>query len=209
MALSQNELLRYPASVRSKSQLIYNGVDASLFKPRRSALDPNKEFRLLYVGQIIKLKRVHLAVRMVANLRKRGVPAQLTIATHRPTLLPEVLTTVQSLGVEKFVQVQEGLTQKEISCQMDAAHLLVLPSRTEALSTVITEAVLSGLPVLGFDVGGISEQVPPGTPILHHNDSAGFLEAAWTVHRLSRLRRACREPRPRGPGSIQRRSHGR
>jgi D-inositol-3-phosphate glycosyltransferase len=45
---------------------------------------------------------------------------------------------------------------------MQAADLLVLPSRSEARGNVILEALACGTPVAAADVGGIPELMRPG-----------------------------------------------
>ncbi|MFH1331457.1 MAG: glycosyltransferase family 4 protein, partial [Actinomycetota bacterium] len=53
----------------------------------------------------------------------------------------------------------------DVARMLAAADLFVLPSLTEALPTVVTEAMAAGLPIVATTVGGIPEMV-------HHGEAA-------------------------------------
>jgi glycosyltransferase involved in cell wall biosynthesis len=53
-------------------------------------------------------------------------------------------------------------TRKDIPDILSAADLLVLPSDSEALPTVLIEAGAAGLPVIASTVGGVKEIVEDG-----------------------------------------------
>jgi glycosyltransferase involved in cell wall biosynthesis len=58
------------------------------------------------------------------------------------------------------------------------AHLLVLPSRPpEALPSVVTEALLTGLPVLASRVGGVPTQVRDAGLLVSTSDSESLVPA--------------------------------
>ncbi len=54
------------------------------------------------------------------------------------------------------------LSAGEVSAAMDAASLLVLPSRSEGMGRVVIEAFLRGRPVVGSRLGGIRDLVVDG-----------------------------------------------
>lgn len=162
-----------------KLHVIRNGINGAHFVPSRrtrpSSTDP---WRLLYVGQLIELKRVELAIRMLAELLRQGHPAVLDVVSQRETLRPELEVLATELGVRDRVRFLGPRTRAQTGELMRGAHALVLPSRTEALPTVVTEAVFSALPVIAFQVGGISEQLPPGQTLPCVNDINGFFRSA-------------------------------
>jgi glycosyltransferase involved in cell wall biosynthesis len=59
--------------------------------------------------------------------------------------------------------------------------VLVLPSRYEALPSVLTEAMLSGLPVVASDVGGIAEQIGDHGEVVPPGDAAGLSQGIANV----------------------------
>jgi len=56
--------------------------------------------------------------------------------------------------------------RRDVAQMLAASDLFVLPSHTEALPTVLIEAMASGLPVVATDVGGIPEMVERGSSAL-------------------------------------------
>ena len=90
----------------------------------------------------------------------------------------EVLETVyqrmvEELGIGQDVEFVGILGPAELAEEYQRADVLVLPSLAECLPSVVTEALLSGTPVVASAVGGIPEQVgeygrviPPATCLL-------------------------------------------
>jgi glycosyltransferase involved in cell wall biosynthesis len=79
---------------------------------------------------------------------------------HRPALDRDVV----NLGLEDRV-VFTG-ARSDVPRLLAAADVFVLPSHTEALPTVLIEAMAAGLPVVAAEVGGIPEMVDRGTSAL-------------------------------------------
>lgn len=156
---------------------IYNGTNPQHFlaERRRRPIGP---WRLVFVGQLIELKRVELAIQLVHDLVKEEQDVVLDIVSHRQTLREELLEYSRHLGVQDRVSFLGPKTRQELGDVLRNSHALVLPSRTEALPTVVTEALFSGLPVLAFNVGGIAEQVPKAVTLPSVNDFRGFLSNA-------------------------------
>lgn len=146
-----------------KVDIIRYGLDVQRFTfadHRRPAA--GEPWDLLYVGQLVEFKRVHLALRLLRRMIDAGHPARLRIVSHRETLRPELEVEAARLGVSSSVFYLGPRTRDDIAREMATAHFLVLPSYREGLSTVTSEAAMTGLPVLLFDVSGADEQVPVG-----------------------------------------------
>jgi len=161
----------------SKIKRIYNGTDRTYF-PLVRRERPRGRWRLLYVGQLIELKRVDVAIRLISALIASGIDAELDIISHRPTLQNDLRLLATELGIADRVRFLGPHTRSELGAAMSEAHVLLLPSRTEALPTVVTEAVFSGLPVVSFDVGGVAEQLPSGVQLPEPNDVDAFERVA-------------------------------
>jgi len=146
-----------------KVDTIFYGLAVDRFTlTRRTRPEPGQPLELLYVGQLIELKRVQLALELLNRIIQSGQPARLRIVSHRETLRPELELHAERLGVTEHVEYLGTRTRDEIGAEMTSAHFLVLPSFREGLSTVTSEAAICGLPTLLFNVSGSEEQVPAG-----------------------------------------------
>ncbi|MCA5922363.1 glycosyltransferase family 4 protein [Curtobacterium oceanosedimentum] len=146
-----------------KVAVIRNALDVQHFSAaQRVAPQPGEPWELLYVGQLVEFKRVHLALRLLQALRHGGQRAVLRVVSHRETLRPELEAEAERLGVDDAVEYLGARDRAGVGAEMRRAHLLVLPSYREGQSTVAGEAIISALPVHMFDVAAACEQVPAG-----------------------------------------------
>lgn len=165
-----------------KLRRIYNGIDADHFVPtRRTPPAEGQRWHLVVIGQLIELKRTHLAIDVAAELIRQGTPVCLNLVYQRDTLLGELQAQVRRLGIEDHVVWHGPLGREAVGQVMARSHALLHPSETEALPTVVTESVLSALPVVAFAVGGVREQVADQSLILDRDRTELLLP---TVQRL-------------------------
>jgi teichuronic acid biosynthesis glycosyltransferase TuaC len=146
--------------------VIPNGVDTQCFTPRDKAeskralgLSPERML-ILYCGNLREVKGVDLLAEAIAPL-----------CAARPTLDIALVGTgeleaklrreLSGLIAAHRVLMPGALPQANVAKYMQAADLLVLPSRSEARGNVILEALACGTPVAAADVGGIPELMRP------------------------------------------------
>ncbi|MBU1493043.1 MAG: glycosyltransferase [Actinobacteria bacterium] len=84
--------------------------------------------------------------------------------------------TAAALGIADRVSFAGA--RADVPLMLSAADLFVLPSLTEALPTVVAEAMAAGLPVVATRVGGIPEMIDASTGILVPPDDVGALAQA-------------------------------
>lgn len=157
-------------SFGSRLRVIPNGIELpqDAFAVRRwSHPEP---FTALFVGQLLGWKQVDRAIRGLTGLPEN---VRLRLVYHNNELETDLRTLASDLGVADrvtFVGQRSGL---DLYAEYLGAHLLVLPSGpAEALPSVVTEALQTGLPVLGSDVGAIAEQVDGGGVIISADPSS-------------------------------------
>jgi glycosyltransferase involved in cell wall biosynthesis len=86
-----------------------------------------------------------------------------------------------TLGLQEQVNFTGMITDRaKIEEAMDNADLFVLASRTEGLPRAMIEAMASGLPCIGSDVGGIP-QLLPKEYLFTKEDTKGLAELLFTV----------------------------
>lgn len=154
------------ANIKTKSQVVFNSVDVSIFK-----YEPlNVEEKVIFIGR---------------NAEEKDLPSLLEAFKIVLTKYPNV--KLEIIGSGDYYNISQILLEKKIShnvlalgCmnkfeiakRLNESRLLVLSSFIENSPCVIGEAHCCGLPVVATDVGGIKELiiegevVPPKSPQL-------------------------------------------
>jgi teichuronic acid biosynthesis glycosyltransferase TuaC len=156
---------------------IPNGSDRSIFYLRdrsasRAKLGINPGVRLvLFVGWLTPLKGVPELVAAFARVRREVANAELVCIGEGP-----LKQFVSSTPRADRVRALSHKTSEEIADWLGACDLLCLPSCSEGCPNVVVEALSSGRPVIGTQVGGIPELV---------DDRSGILVPPRDVARLA------------------------
>lgn len=141
--------------------------DVSRLVDRRLA---RRDVRLLLAGVNWERKGCDLAVRVLDELRARGVPASLDIVgCHAPTgtSLPEGVRT------HGFVSKSTPEGRARIDAFFRGASLFILPTKAECTAVVFSEAASYGLPVLSTRTGGVASVVRDRTTGFLFSPDAG------------------------------------
>ncbi len=152
----EEEKLRLFPYLRGRTCVIPNGTVPVLVAATARSWRQGGEFVIATVGQLIELKRVDLAIRVLASLPDFFV---LELTYHNDELLGELRDLAQELHVENRVRFLGRASGTALAERYRRADLLLLTSRTESLPSVVTEALMAGLPVVATDVGAVAEQV--------------------------------------------------
>ncbi len=163
------------------------GVDETHFSP---SPEPEGQPVVTYAGRLLQSKGIETLVEAVRQVKQthafRMVFAGETDPGNPTSLDPEV---VQSW-------VQEGLVewvgwQGDIKTVYDQSNLVVLPSLTEGVPTVLLEAAACGRAIIASDIPGCRIVVEDGVNglIVPVNDPAALAEAIQTLLERPELRR--------------------
>jgi glycosyltransferase involved in cell wall biosynthesis len=150
--------------------VIANGVDTVNFRYiRNNHRGRGRPWQLLFVGQLIELKGVALLLQALAMLPTN---IDLQLVFHVDTLRNDLECLARRLGLQDRVRFLGSKSPSELSTLYQRADLLVLPSLSEALPTVLSEAMACGTPIVATNVGGVRDQlnghgviVPPGQTV--------------------------------------------
>lgn len=170
---------RYPAR-HDAVTATYSSVDlpasAYVSQPRAS-VSPPETFTLVSVGSLAQLyKGIDTLIEALAKVVAAGVPVHL-VHLGDGAFLPSLEELANRLGVADRVSFLGAVPSGEsVRRQLDAAHLFVLPSRTEGLPRALIEAMARGLPAIGSRVGGVPELLPEDD-LVAPNDTAGLARA--------------------------------
>lgn len=174
---------------------IPNGVDAERFRAlpgkaaarRRLGLDPARPV----VGMAARLAREKgpdLFLRAARLVADRKPWCQFLVAGDGP-LLTELRRLARSLGLGEAVAFPGHLP--DVRLALAATDVYVVPSRSEAISLGLLEAMAAGHPVAAFAVGGVPEAVEHGRTglLVPPGDAAGLAEAVCRLLEDEVLRR--------------------
>jgi glycosyltransferase involved in cell wall biosynthesis len=146
-----------------KNELTMNGYDpkrisvihpvpASLQQP--AALPMETEREILFVGQIIRGKGIDLLLQALRGLKDSWHATIIGAGNHHP----DCKKLCRKLGIEQHVTFAGWVEHQRLEQYYRRARVIVVPSRwPEPFGMVGLEAMARSRPVVGFDVGGISD----------------------------------------------------
>lgn len=145
--VKQSFLREYPVEV------IPNGIDLSVFKPRIS------DFRKRY--RIPEGKNILLGVAFGWGVRK-GLDVFLELAKRLDRTKYQIVLVGTDDSVDKqlpdsIISIHRTENQRHLAQIYTAANLFVNPTREEVLGLVNIESLACGTPVVTFDTGGSPE----------------------------------------------------
>lgn len=119
---------------------------------------------ILYAGVLIPLKGIHHLIHAFSRVAPEFPEARLVIVgrEENPEYAEELRRDVAKLGLDSRVVFLGEVSQAELADYMRQAAVFVLPSLSEGLGRVVVEAMATGTPVIGSDIGGIPEMVQEG-----------------------------------------------
>jgi len=150
--------LRDDYSVHGRSYNIYPLIEASAIKKsKRNQLETDSPIRLIYIGRLSQEKGIIELLSAVNILIERNVVFKLTIAGHGP-LESAVLEALSDMGSNPNIEFVGRLSPGQgVLDKIDAANILVVPSKTEGVPRVIAEALARDVAVISTKVGGIEQ----------------------------------------------------
>jgi glycosyltransferase involved in cell wall biosynthesis len=150
--------------------VIPNGVDVSVFF-REGAPEATGPVSLLYVGWLTYHKGLDVLVRAMPAILGGLPDARLTVvgeSLFRSQRRQErrIRALAERLGVAARIRFAGGKSPSEVARAMNAAALVVVPSRRESFGTVVVEAMACGRPVVATESGGPDELITPDVGLL-------------------------------------------
>ncbi|HYN08269.1 MAG TPA: glycosyltransferase [Vicinamibacterales bacterium] len=116
----------------------------------------------LFLGRLSIIKGPDLLVSAFTNIRARFPHWHLVMAGPDEGMLGQLQHQVAAGGLHRQVHFVGYLNEEAKRDALAAANLLVVPSRSEAMSIVVLEAAAAGRPVLVTDRCGLAEVADAG-----------------------------------------------
>jgi D-inositol-3-phosphate glycosyltransferase len=188
-----DQLARLYGAERDRIEIVAPGVDHAFFAPgertqaRRALALPEAGRMLLFVGRIQPLKGVDVALRALAALS--DLDDAFLVVVGGPSgpdgnrEVERVHQLARDLGVEGRVRFVEPQPHELLSTFYRAAHVCVVPSRSESFGLVALEAAACGIPVVASSVGGLTSLVDDGRTgyLVEGRDPDDFAEAITAI----------------------------
>jgi alpha-1,3-mannosyltransferase len=140
-AVSQSDFDAF-SKISPNVVLMENGVDVETFSIGEKNITKG---RFIYLGRIDRHKRIDHLIRVIAELRRRGLPVFLDV--YGPDWkghLAELQRLSRELGVEDAVQWKGKASEAEILAAFGEAHLFFSASEYEGFGLSAVEAMATG-----------------------------------------------------------------
>lgn len=162
--------------------VIYNGIEQPFKLYEKKFSKSEKEFKILFVGGAKYVKGYDILINSItALLNSSKLKFKVTVLGHVP-LNSDFRNLVESNQLNKYFDFH-GFIAPPIHLKYFANHhVLIMPSRSEALPIAAIEAISYHLPVIASNVGGIKEVVINGqNGVLCEIESDVFSKAIMEV----------------------------
>jgi glycosyltransferase involved in cell wall biosynthesis len=161
---SQKEFLTsIEPEISSKIHVVPNAIDLDSLKQsslrigENKFLEDQKNFTLLYVGQLIKRKGLKWLI-LAINILKNEFPQLKLVLVGDGEDREYFQKMVTQLKLENHIEFKGRIEDtNELVVLYKYSNAFVLPSLSEGLPTVILEALYFGLPIIGTNIPGIQE----------------------------------------------------
>lgn len=161
---ARSAMERYGAAPH-KVKVVPFGSNLDL-RPEQSTVEaavmarPHHRCDLLFLGVDWSRKGGDLALEVVRELNRAGLPATLTVVGCLPP--PYVDLDPELLQVVPFVDKSSTEGQRRLMDLIIRSHFLLLPSQAECFGIVYAEASSMGVPSLARATGGVADAVRNG-----------------------------------------------
>ncbi len=192
IAVSQNtkdDLINYLKIPPERITVIYNGLDHSLFQPRKGRLF-DKPY-ILYVGSERPRKNLNRLLEAFSKLKREfkllklvkvGSPGRSEIFRKN------TLAQIEKLGLREEVIFVDHVPENELPYYYSFASLLVYPSLYEGFGFPLLEAMACGCPVITSNTSSLPEVVGEAGIMVNPYDVDALAGAMGRVLTDQRLR---------------------
>lgn len=142
----KEELIKEKWVNKNKIVTIYNPVIQDEFNGKIRTIEKGQEINLAIVGWIWDIKNQEEAIKAIHQLNDNRYKLHIIGGIKDKKYYDNLVKLIKDLNLEGQV-IFEGI-KKDIFKELEKIDILLLTSKTEALPTVIIEALACGIPVI-------------------------------------------------------------
>lgn len=146
-----------------KLQIVHCGVDVDQYPYAqvKTQAAPDTPVKLLYVGRLAAEKGVPVLLRSLIALKNEGHRFHLTLLGDGPERAA-LESAVKQHGLTQMVHFGGFASQETVRDTLLQSDVFILPSFAEGVPVSLMEAMACGVPVIGTNVGGVTELIEHG-----------------------------------------------
>jgi glycosyltransferase involved in cell wall biosynthesis len=143
-----------------KISVIPFGIDTELFKPIQIK-EKREECSILYAGSLYRLKGLQHLIYALAEIRKQGLKAKLTIVGEGQQK-HELVALAEKLGIKTHVFFEGFVPYANMPKYYQQCDIFCFPTLGEPFGKAMIEAMACGKPVIASAIGGSTEIIRDG-----------------------------------------------
>ncbi len=170
-----------------KIEVLRSGVDLSTFS-YRGRTELHSPLRLVTIGRMSPSKGIEYSLDAVRDLVNEGFSISYRIIGNGPSR-QDLIDYAAELDLGSVVSFENAVDVNKVAEILRDSDILVAPSivasngQTEGIPNVIKEAMASGVPAIGTDVGGVAELIDHGKNgfLVRQKDSDAIVDCVRTI----------------------------
>ncbi|OGI06164.1 MAG: hypothetical protein A3I68_02660 [Candidatus Melainabacteria bacterium RIFCSPLOWO2_02_FULL_35_15] len=177
-------------SPEQEIEIISNGVDPELFYPDKNKHPGTNEVQLLFISRLMPQKGVDTLIKACNVLNKRGTTNYKLTIVGEGYLKDLMFSLIDKFDLREKINFLGWKDLEELPEIYRRADIFILPSVMEGMSSVVLQAMASGLPIVASRVKGFEEVVVENINGLfaEYNNPEQFAEAIEKLIKSPELR---------------------
>ena len=144
-------------SPKQEIEMISNGVDTELFYPDKNKDSKTNEVQLLFISRLMPQKGIDILIKACHILNKRGITNYKLTIVGEGHLKDLMFSLIDEYNLKEKINYLGWKDLEELPEIYRRADVFILPSVMEGMSSVVLQAMASGLPIVASRVKGFEE----------------------------------------------------
>lgn len=177
-------------SPEQEIEIISNGVDTELFYPDKNKHPGTNEVQLLFISRLMPQKGIDILIKACNVLNTKGITNYKLTIVGEGHLKGLMFSLIDKFNLKEKINFLGWKDLEELPEIYRRTDIFILPSVMEGMSSVVLQAMASGLPIVASRVKGFEEVVEENINGLfaEYNNPNQFAEAIEKLIKSPELR---------------------